>query len=95
MLKSELLLLQQTDMNLLVALAVILEEKQVGKAAERLQLTQPAMSQRLAKLRQILDDPILIRANKQFELSAKALKLKPHLESSLALANSILQPPPV
>ncbi|MFO6423009.1 LysR family transcriptional regulator [Motilimonas sp. KMU-193] len=94
MLKSDLLLLQQTDMNLLVALAALLEEKQVGKAAERLQLTQPAMSQRLAKLRQILDDPILIRANKRFELSAKALKLKPHLESSLAVAQDILHPPP-
>ncbi len=94
MIKSELILLQQIDINLLVALAALLEEKQVGKAAERLHLTQPAMSQRLAKLRQILDDPILVRGNKGFELSTKAVKLQPHLQNSLTLACDILHPPP-
>ena len=92
MLSSDLLFLQQTDVNLLVALAALLDEKQVGKAAERLNLTQPAMSQRLAKLRQLLDDPILVRAPGGFGLTDKAKGLHPHLIKSLVLAQNILQP---
>ncbi|WP_434340325.1 LysR family transcriptional regulator [Motilimonas cestriensis] len=92
MLSSDLLFLQQTDVNLLVALAALLDEKQVGKAADRLNLTQPAMSQRLAKLRLLLDDPILVRAPGGFALTDKAKGLQPHLTKSLLLAQNILQP---
>jgi DNA-binding transcriptional LysR family regulator len=49
------------DLNLLVALDALLAEGSVTRAAERVGLTQPAMSHALNRLRKLLDDPILVR----------------------------------
>ncbi|RJG42330.1 LysR family transcriptional regulator [Motilimonas pumila] len=94
MLNSDLLSLQQTDINLLLALDVLLTQKQVSKAAEVLSLTQPAMSQRLAKLRQLLNDPLLVRGEQGYQLTPAALQLKPQVSACLQLAQHILHPEP-
>lgn len=94
MLNSDLLSLQQTDINLLLALDVLLEQKQVSKAAEVLSLTQPAMSQRLAKLRGLLNDPLLVRGEQGYQLTLTAQQLKPQVRACLQLAQDILFPPP-
>ncbi len=52
---------RQLDLNLLVALDALLAEGNVTRAAERLGLTQPAMSHALNRLRALLDDPLLVR----------------------------------
>jgi hypothetical protein len=52
--------LRGIDLNLLVSLDALLEEANVTRAAERLHLTQPALSTQLARLRQIFGDPLLI-----------------------------------
>ena len=44
--------LAKIDLNLLIALQVLLEEQSVSRAAERLFITQPAMSKTLSRLRQ-------------------------------------------
>ncbi len=49
------------DVNLLVALDALLTERHVTRAARRLGLTQPAASHALARLRALLDDPLLVR----------------------------------
>ena len=54
--------LRGVDLNLLVSLDALLEESNVTRAAERLHLTQPAVSTQLARLRQLLKDPLLIPA---------------------------------
>ena len=53
--------LARIDVNLLVALDVLLEERNVTRAAKRLAVTQSAMSQTLQRLRGVFDDPLLVR----------------------------------
>ena len=50
-----------TDLNLLVVLDVLLQERNVTRAARRLHRTQSAVSHALARLREQLNDPILVR----------------------------------
>ena len=53
--------LGRLDLNLLVALEALIEEGSVSKAAERLFITQSAMSKTLGRLRELFDDPLFIR----------------------------------
>lgn len=53
--------LQQIDLKLLQALQVLIEEGSVTRAADRLHITQPAMSKTLQKLRDTLNDPLFTR----------------------------------
>ena len=59
--------LRQFDLNLLIALDVLLTERNVTRAAERLCLSQPAMSGMLARLRQAFGDELLVRVGRNFE----------------------------
>ncbi|WP_290051557.1 LysR substrate-binding domain-containing protein [Amycolatopsis solani] len=70
--------LSNLDLNLLVSLDVLLEERSVTRAAARLGLSQPALSGALARLRRHFDDPLLIRSGNTSELSplAQALRLR-------------------
>lgn len=52
------------DLNLFVALDALLDEGSVSGAAQRLHTSAPAMSRTLARLRRMLDDPILVRAGR-------------------------------
>ena len=51
----------RTDLNLLVALQILLEERNVTRAAERLAVSQPALSKTLQKLRESFDDELFTR----------------------------------
>ena len=77
--------LRNLDLNLLVAFQVLVREKSVSRAAERLFLGQPAMSGALARLRDVLEDEILVRTGRGMEPTTKALalyaQLTPDLES--------------
>ena len=53
--------LQAIDLNLLVAFEALMEERNVTRAARRVGLSQPAMSNALTRLRRTLDDPLLVR----------------------------------
>lgn len=59
--------LRQFDLNLLVALDVLLKEKNVTRAAERLFMSQPAMSGVLSRLRHAFDDDLLVRVGRTLE----------------------------
>jgi len=75
--------LGRTDLNLLVALQVLLEERSVSKAAERLFVTQSAMSKTLRRLRELLDDPLFTRSSAGMLPTPRALELEPLLVQSL------------
>jgi DNA-binding transcriptional LysR family regulator len=79
-------------LNLLVYLNVLIDEKSVSKAANKLALTQPAMSNALKRLRDLFDDPLLVRAAGSMTPTSKALSLKPEIESLLKMAEAITQP---
>ena len=67
--------LNRFDLNLLISLDVLLREKNVTRAAERVHLSQPAMSAALHKMREYFDDPLLIRVGRDMELTPRGLAL--------------------
>src|SRR6476646_6803427 len=71
--------LEGVDLNLLPPLAALLEERQVTRAAKRSGLSQPAMSRTLARLRQLLDDQLLIRDASGYVLTPRAERIQRQL----------------
>ena len=77
--------LRRIDLNLLVSLDALLAECNVTRAAERLHLSQPALSAQLGKLRHIFGDPLLLPAEtgRGMTPTARALALGAPLRSAL------------
>ena len=69
--------ISKIDLNLLIYFDVLLKECNVTKAADRLNITQPAMSNGLKRLRELLNDPILVRTSQGMQPTRRALHLKP------------------
>jgi DNA-binding transcriptional LysR family regulator len=67
--------LNKFDLNLLIALDALLQEKNVTRAAERVFVSQPAMSAALQKLRDYFRDPLLVRAGRDLCLTPRGLSL--------------------
>ena len=78
------------DMNLLVALDALLGEAHVRRAGERIGLSQPATSHALARLRVLLDDPLLVRTGSAMTLTPKAERLRAPLSELLRQARALL-----
>ena len=76
--------LRQLDLNLLVALDVLIAEASVTKAAKRLNMSQSAMSHALKRLRTILNDDILIRTSKQMEVTPYARQISDRIHQILS-----------
>lgn len=66
---------QRIDLNLLVALDALLAERNVTRAAERLHMTQSAMSGVLARLRDYFEDPLLVPVGRTLRLTPRAESL--------------------
>src|SRR5690625_284556 len=79
------------DLNLLVALDALLTERSVTRAAERLHLSQPALSASLAKLRRHFNDPLLARRGNNYELTPLALRLTEHTATALEAARRVFE----
>jgi DNA-binding transcriptional LysR family regulator len=75
--------LEGVDLNLLPPLAALLEERHVTRAAVRSGLSQPAMSRTLARLRQLLDDQLLIRDASGYVLTPRAERIQRRLAGLL------------
>ncbi|WGW11684.1 LysR family transcriptional regulator [Saxibacter everestensis] len=75
--------LRRVDLNLLVSLDALLRERHVTLAAKRMSVSQPAMSSSLARLRKLLDDPLLVRAGRQLVLTSFAEGLREPLRNIL------------
>ncbi|MDJ0747133.1 MAG: LysR family transcriptional regulator [Xenococcaceae cyanobacterium MO_167.B27] len=82
--------LRQLDLNLLVALDVLIAEASVTKAAERLNMSQSAMSYSLKRLRAILKDDILIRTSREMEVTPYARQISDRIRQILAEIQSTL-----
>ncbi|WP_028603871.1 LysR family transcriptional regulator [Ottowia thiooxydans] len=74
---------KKLDLNLLVTLETLLAEQNVTRAAERLHLSQPAVSTQLGRLRELFDDPLLIPIQRGMTPTAKALELLGPLRQAL------------
>src|SRR5687767_14520325 len=88
--KFETANLRQVDLNLLVGLRSLLSTRSVTEAARDIGVTQPAMSNILARLRALLDDPILVRGPDGHVLTEKAAELEMPLYESLRAVEGLL-----
>ena len=68
--------LSRVDLNLLVSFQVLMQEKNVTRAAERMFVTQPAMSKTLNRLRNLLDDELFVRSSHGLTPTPKTLELE-------------------
>ncbi|UXU92059.1 LysR family transcriptional regulator [Burkholderia sp. S-53] len=84
------------DLNLLVSLDTLLEEANVTRAAERLNLTQPALSAQLARLRRIFGDPLLIPSprGRGMTRSTRAMALMSPLRDVLKQLEAVVRQQP-
>jgi DNA-binding transcriptional LysR family regulator len=85
--------LRRADLNLLVVFQALLAERHVGRAAERLALTQSAASHALGRLRLLFGDPLFVRHPKGVEPTARALALASGIADVLSRARSVLASP--
>ena len=88
--------LNKVDLRLLVAFNTLMEERSVSRAAERLGLSQPAMSRSLQKLRKLFGDDLFIRQSHGLSPSPRAEQiqnmLRPLLNDMLRLVAPVQTP---
>lgn len=84
--------LRDIDLNLLVVLHALLIERHVSRTAIRLNMSQPAVSHALARLRARLDDPLFTRHGGTLVPTLRAMELSRPLADALAQIQSVLRP---
>jgi DNA-binding transcriptional LysR family regulator len=82
--------IKATDLNLLLALDVLLEERNVTRAAARMGLTQSAMSRVLARLRSTLGDPLFVRTSRGLTPTRRALEISAPLRDGLSRLEAVV-----
>jgi DNA-binding transcriptional LysR family regulator len=82
--------LSRADLNLLVLFETVLEERHVGRAADRLNLTASAVSHGLGRLRRLLNDPLFVRTPKGVVPTARATDLAAPIAEILARVRSVI-----
>jgi DNA-binding transcriptional LysR family regulator len=89
--------LNGADLNLLVSLDALIEEGNVTKAAVRLNVSQPALSAQLARLRDIFRDPLLVpsKTGRGMIPTARALELRGPLRGALKELETVVKRPPI
>lgn len=84
---------ERLDLNLLAALAMLIEERSVSAAAKRLHLSQPAVSGALNRLREFFDDDLLVQSGRQMVLTRKAEELAGPVDEALFLIRTRITTP--
>ena len=84
--------MSRPDLNLLVTMDVLLTEGSVVKAARRLRLSPSAMSRALARLRETVGDPLLVRAGRKLVPTPRALELREKVAPLVRDAEAVLRP---
>ncbi|MEX0280137.1 MAG: LysR family transcriptional regulator [Arenibacterium sp.] len=82
--------MKDVDLNLLIALEALLAERNVTHAARRLGLSQPALSSRLARLRDQFGDPLFVPAQRGVIPTDRALALQDPLRAALDQLRSVV-----
>jgi len=80
------------DLNLLIALDVLLADGSVAGAARRLGLSASAMSRTLTRLREAIGDPLLVRAGRRMVLTPHAEALRQRTQHAVHEARAVLRP---
>ncbi|MGZ2482652.1 LysR family transcriptional activator of mexEF-oprN operon [Rhizobium pisi] len=85
--------LRKIDLNLLLAFSVLMQERNVSRAAERLLLGQPGLSAALRRLREALDDELFVRVGRGLQPTPRALSIAPAIENALSGIECAIRPP--
>lgn len=86
--------LRGVDLNLLVVLGALLEERNLTHAGERISMSQPTMSAALARLRKHFDDELLVRVGRGYVLTPLAERTLPLVQQAIRQAETALEVPP-
>lgn len=78
------------DLNLLAAFQALMEERNVSRAAAKMNLTQPAMSRAFQRLRHLFQDDILVRTNNTYEPTQRANQIARELDKILPRLETLL-----
>ena len=84
--------IRKIDLNLLIAFNTLFDERSVSRAAERLALTQPTVSGKLNRLRQLFGDPLFVRTQRGVLPTPRAESLAEPVKALLADAEVLLAP---
>lgn len=79
------------DLNLLIPLRALLEEANVTRAGERIEIGQSSMSSALSRLRTVFNDELLVRVGREYELTPLAKILLPQVQRTLPLIDTALK----
>lgn len=85
--------IRKFDLNLLLTLHVLLEERSVSRAAQRLNLSQSAISHALRRLREAFCDPLFSRAPHGMIPTPRAENIYADIHSILSKAGQLIAPP--
>lgn len=85
--------LRKIDLNLLLAFSVLMQERNVSRAAERLLLGQPGLSAALKRLREALDDELFVRVGRGLQPTPRALEIAPAIEDALGSIERAIRVP--
>lgn len=83
--------MQLPDLNLLIALDALLDEGSVVGAARRLHLSPAAMSRTLTRIREAMDDPVLVRAGRGLVPTPRALAMQAQVRELVEQAAQVFQ----
>ena len=84
--------IKRLDLNLLWVLYALLKYRKVTTAAERLSMTPSAVSQALARLRTVCDDPLFLRTGHGLKPTEQALALEPDIRQIIETATRTFAP---
>lgn len=84
--------IKSIDLNLLKALDALLETESVSKAADRVNISQPAMSRALNRLQHALKDPLLVRSGRGMVLTPRGEALRAPVRDALARVSLVFKP---
>src|SRR5229473_997557 len=84
-------ILKDCDLNLLVSLQALVEERSITRAGRRLSLTQPAMSRVFDRLQEMFEDELLVRTRSGYEPTHRALDIYAELKQLLPKIENLLR----
>ena len=90
--RGQAVAIRTKNLNLIPVLQALLKEVSVAKAANEIGLSQPAMSGALARLRILLNDPLLVRVGRTMRLTPRALRMRKQLDEVCAQIELFFQP---
>jgi LysR family transcriptional regulator, mexEF-oprN operon transcriptional activator len=85
--------LRKIDLNLLLSFSVLMQERNVSRAAERLLVGQPGLSAALKRLRETLGDELFVRVGRGLQPTARALAIAPVIDAALESIEQAIRPP--